>query len=112
MQVSKDQTVFLPRAKDQYFLCPEKKEAQPLLVFNYDKEFLGSQACLIQNSRLETRYYVRMEGYSLMLLDDQRNILASLLLDLADGQKTFFKMTLQRIDFLKAVADKIDVSYE
>jgi hypothetical protein len=54
-------------------------------VLNYDKDNLGSQACLVRNSRLESRYYVRLEGYSLILLDNERNILASLLLDLEDG---------------------------
>lgn len=85
MQVSKEPICFLPRAKDQHFLCLEKHEVQPLLVLNYDKDNLGSQACLVRNSRLESRYYVRLEGYSLILLDNDRNILASLLLDLEDG---------------------------
>jgi hypothetical protein len=82
------------------------------LVFNYDKESLGSQACLVRNSRLETRYYVRLEGYSFFLLDNEKNILATLLLDLEDGQKTLFKMSNEGIDILKVVAEDLKIDYE
>jgi len=47
---------------------------------------------------------MRMEGFTLLLLDGEWNNLASIVVDLSESQKTLFKMSLKHLDILKAVA--------